>query len=226
MRIFLIVSFLCLVSAPVYAQEITPQTRWFSDFGLAFRSGASFQSIAVNDASYPAGYLLGPELLLSVFSHGIHRAVLDVGYLYMGNTLNKGTSQIGVKTGYQRFDLAAGYEIQWKLLVAGVRVGTALTLVKVATSYGDPSWEVVDVDGEKQLVFASDPNAQVEENLGLSPGFLAGLGVGLALGKYIFGIPDLLEIRAQSDYVRRGARNEFTVWGMIAVWPTRLKKGN
>ena len=225
MRIFLIVSFLCLVSAPISAQEITPQTRWFSDFGLAFRSGASFQSIAVNDNSYPAGYLLGPELLLSVFSHGIHRAVLDVGYLYMGNTLDKGTSQISVKTGYQRFDLAAGYEVQWKLLVAGVRVGTALTLVKVATSYGDPGWQVVEVDGENQLVFTPDANARVEENIGVSPGFLAGLGVGLALGKYIFGIPDLLEIRAQSDYVRRGARNEFTVWGMIALWPTRLKRG-
>ncbi len=224
MRKLSIVTFVCLVSVPVSAAEITPQTRWFSDFGLAFRSGASFQSIAVNDNSYPAGYLLGPELLLSVFSHGIHRAVLNAGYLYMGNTLEKGTSQISVKTGYQRIDLAAGYEVQWKLLVAGMRVGTALTLVKVATSYGDPGWEVVEVDGEKQVVFTPDANARVEENIGVSPGFLAGLGVGLALGKYIFSIPDLLEIRAQTDYVRRGARNEFTVWGMIAVWPTRLKK--
>ncbi len=225
MRILSIFSFVCLVSMPVSAEEITQETKWFSDFGLAFRSGASFQSIAINDNSYPAGYLLGPELLLSVFSHGIHRAIIDAGYLYMGNTLAKGTSQISVKTGYQRFDLAVGYEVQWKLLVAGVRIGTPLTLVKVATSYGDPSWEVVEVDGEKQLAYTPDENARVEENIGVSPGFLAGLGVGLALGKYIFGIPDLLEIRAQTDYVRRGARNEFTVWGMIAFWPTKLKKG-
>ncbi len=142
----------------------------------------------------------------------------------MGNTLDKGTSQISVKTGYQRIDLAVGYEVQWKLLVAGARIGTALTLVKVATSYGDPSWDVVEVDGVKQVVFTPDANALKEENIGVSPGFLVGLGVGLALGKYIFGIPDLLEIRAQTDYLRRGARNEFTFWGMIALWPTKLKK--
>jgi len=61
----------------------------------------------------------------------------------------------------------------------------------------------------------------VQERTGADPGFLAGLSVGVELGE-LWGVPDLLEIRAKSDYVLRGARNEFTALGVIAFWPTAL----
>lgn len=198
-----------------------PGPLWFRHAGLGFRAGATFRETATS-AKFPPAYALGPELYVSVFSCSIHRALLGAGYLYLNDRREKGSYQIRVATRYQRVDLFAGYGIVWKLLTAGLRVGAALTIVEVETSYGEPGWEIVGSGDDLELVMYEPVDPEVSRERGLSAGFLGGLGVGLAIGRYLFGIEDLVEIRAQSDYVRRGERDEFAVYGLLVFWPTRL----
>jgi hypothetical protein len=91
---------------------------------------------------------------------------------------------------------------------------------RVTTAYGQPTWEVID---NEKVVFHEPTDPEVKERLGVDPGFLAGLSVGVELGE-LWGVPDLLEIRAKSDYVLRGARNEFTALGVILFWPAALAR--
>jgi hypothetical protein len=197
------------------------KAEWFRQIGIGFRAGSSFREAATG-GDYPAGYFVGPELQLAVFSYAVHRAVIGAGYIHLGEERSKGTYQIRVESRYQRVDLFAGYGLVWKLLTAGLRVGTSLTIVNVETTYGEPGWEVVGMGDEAELVMYDPIDPQTNEETGVSAGFNVGLGIGLALGHYLFGIDDLVELRAQSDYLRRGERDEFTVGGLLVFWPTRL----
>jgi hypothetical protein len=203
------------------SKQSSPGVQWFRHAGLGFRAGATFRETATS-LDFPAAYALGPELYLAVWSYSIHRALIGAGYLYLDDSRKKGSEQISVSTEYHRVDLFAGYEIAWKMLTAGLRVGAALTIVRVETSYGQPTWEVIGIGEEAELVIYGPHDPEVRKDTGLSPGFLGGLGIGLAIGHYLFGIDDLIEIRAQADYVRRDERDEFAVYGLVVFWPTRL----
>jgi hypothetical protein len=146
--------------------------------------------------------------------------VLGAGFLWFSPEREKGTAAISVATKYSRVDLTAGYDFTWRLIVAGAQVGMGLGVNRVTTAYGQPTWEVID---NEKVVFYAPADPEMEERLGVDPGFLAGLSVGVELGE-LWGVPDLLEIRAKSDYLLRGARNEFTAFGVILFWPTALIK--
>lgn len=202
-------------------EQTGPDSQWFRHAGIGFRSGAGFREKATS-RDFPAGYVLGPELYLAVWLYDIHRVIVGAGYLYIDDERDKGTSEIGVSTQFQRVDMFAGYGIAWKLLTAVARVGTALTIVDVETRHGEPGWEIVGAGEEAELIIHDPEDPDVREERGVSPGFLGGLGVGLAIGHYLFGIDDLIELRAQADYVRRDERDEFAVYGLLVFWPTRL----
>jgi hypothetical protein len=140
---------------------------WFRHAGIGFRAGASFRENALSDA-FPADYLLGPELQVAVWSYSMHRAVVGAGYLYLNDRREKGTTQIRVETSFQRLDLFAGYGIAWKLLTAGLRVGTALTVINVKTTHGQPSWEVIGTEEDPELVIHDpvDPEVRDETRAG------------------------------------------------------------
>ena len=195
---------------------------WFRHFGVGFRASASFQSVASNNGDFPVGYVLGPEIVISAFSLDYHSVILGLGYHHFGRSPEKGSYEIAVKTRYDRLDFWAGYDFNWELLVAGARVGAALMVIGTETSYGKPTWEIADIDGdgENDLIFTRDDDPDIRTRSGV-------LGIGFSLGKYMFNRPGIIEIRAQSDYVRRGTRNEFTVGGLLVFWPTKLfaKKG-
>lgn len=197
------------------------RSQWFRHAGIGFRAGAGFREVATG-GEFPAGYILGPELQLAVFSYLIHRATIGVGYFYIDERRENGTYQLRVATRYHRIDLFAAYGIAWKLLSAGLHIGTALTVVSVKTTFGEPGWEITGSGEDADLVMYKPQDPEVRKEHGVSPGFLVGLGVGLAIGHYLFGIDDLIELRAQTDYVRRGERDEFTVYGLVVFWPTRL----
>ncbi len=190
---------------------------WFSGLGFSIRGGYAFQESALGRDWFDGG-LVGPEILGELFVYDIHKVILSIGYLKFFSSQSKGSEEIWTTAEYQRVDFAAGYDIQWRLLVAGIRVGGAWTIVETRTSMGEPGWYV---EGE-EIFFTAPEDPEVSEHTGAIFGFLAGLGIGLALGDAVFGIDDLLEIRAQADYVRRGERDDFTVFGSLVFWPTRL----
>jgi hypothetical protein len=195
-----------------------PPARWLVDIGVGFRAGGCFLSGPTNGRKFIRGTALGAELDWGVFVLGPHRVVLGAGFLWFSPERRKGTAAVNVSTRYTRIDFSAGYDFSWRLLVAGAQVGLGLGVNSVKTEYGVPTWEV---DGQ-QVVFHDPAEPEVKEKLGVDPGFLAGLSVGMELGR-LWGFPGMLEIRAKSDYVLRGARNEFTALGVIVFWPMALK---
>jgi len=198
--------------------------RWFADAGIGFRSGAAYQETAFG-REWKADLVLGPEAELAVWTgylaepDVLQRAGIGVGYLYMRREARDGSVEVWSRTSYQRIDVYGAYDLVWELLVAGVRLGTALTLVEVESYHGHPTAEIVDPE-TLDWIPAEDPDVRTRS--GVDAGLLVGLGVGLALGRYMFGIDDLVELRFQSDYVRRGERDDFYIWGLLSFRPTAL----
>jgi hypothetical protein len=190
---------------------------WFTGLGVAVRGGYAFQESALGRDWFDGG-LVGPELLGEIFVYDIHKLILTVGYLKYFTYQSKGSEEIWTEASYHRVDVSAGYDIQWRMLVAGVRVGGAWTIVETRTAMGEPGWYI---EGE-ELFFTPPEDLEFSDRTGATFGFLAGLGAGIALGDAVFGIDDLVEIRVQSDYLRRGQRDDFTVFGSLVFWPTRL----
>jgi hypothetical protein len=212
---------------PEAASEATAEgPAWFGHVGFGPRFGAVFQSRSSNDGEFPASAAGGWELAVGAFSMGMHTVTVGAGYLKLERHVVKGPAQVKMDTSYERVDIWLGYDFNWELLLAGLRLGTALSLVNTEMTYGAPTWEIVDEDGdgEDDIVFAPSANPAVVEHSGVEPGFMAGLGIGLSPGKILFERPGVIEVRAQADYVRRGARNDFSVWGLISFWPSRLAK--
>jgi hypothetical protein len=213
---------LCLLPSKARAVEDTEKSEacapcWFSALGISLRGGYSFQETALGREWFGGG-LLGPELLGETFVYDFHRVVICIGYSKLYSFQEKGSSQLRRSAEYQRVDWTAGYDIRWKLLVAGLRVGAAASIVTTRTALGEPGWYVED----EEIFFTPPEDPEVSEHTGATLGFLAGLGIGIALGEPFFGIEDLVEIRVWSEYLRRGERDDFTVYGALVFWPTRL----
>jgi hypothetical protein len=203
---------LCLsgiaVLPSVASAQDAPNPSWFQEFFVGLGGGAAFLENA-SRPGFPANPVVGPEAGVSIFRYDIHRVVLSAQYLDMLFGREDGTEQVRMATSYQRVDLWAGYEVQWKLLVAGIRLGTALTIVQSRASIYDVQYQV---EGDA-LVFTDRAERDHQDSLGVSPGLVTGLDVGLAL------LDDGIEIRARGGYVRRGERDEFEASGWVVCWP-------
>ncbi|MDD5309975.1 MAG: hypothetical protein PHU25_21875 [Deltaproteobacteria bacterium] len=194
----------------VHADDATSpeKAEWFHGFFGGAGGGVAFMENAARPG-FPVNPVIGPELGVAIFRYNLHRVVLTADYLNMLFERNQGSEQVRVTTSYQRVDLWAAYEVQWKLLVAGLRIGTALTIVQSRESIYDFQYHLEN----DQLVFTDRAERDHKESLGVSPGLVTGLDVGLAL------LDDGLEIRARGGYVRRGERDEFEASGWVVVWP-------
>ncbi|MFO8072638.1 MAG: hypothetical protein R6V85_12270 [Polyangia bacterium] len=197
--------------------DVPVEPEWFSGAGIDLRAGAFFAEKATG-RSFRSGMAIGPDILVEAWRLGMHGIGLGAGFLHLDSAHEKGTRAIRVETSVQRLELAARYRFVWKLLVAEARLGTAVSLVDVEMSTGEPGWYV---EGE-ELVYSDPEQVDELERSGSIWGFLGGLSVGLALGELMWDLPDLLELRAGSDYVRRGERDEITVFGTVVFWPTRF----
>lgn len=207
-----------LASEPV-ENDGAPTPRWLVDVGVGFRAGGCFLSSPTNGRKFIDGAALGAELVWGVFALEPHRVTLGAGFLWLSPERESGTAAMRVETEYTRFDFTAGYDFTWRLLVAGAHVGLGLGVNRVKTSYGQPGWEVI----ENEIVYHEPEDPEVRERVGSDPGFLAGLSIGVELGE-LWGVPDLIEIRAKSDYLLRGARNEFTAMAAVVFWLTAFTR--
>ncbi len=188
--------------------------KWFSDVGIGFRSGAALHETA-QGRDFSNHFAFGGEILGQVFGYKHHRSLVTIGYLYAMHDVQGGTAKVRVDTAQKnRFDLALNYEFKRKLLVAGARVGGTMTIISTKISQRDISPSVVG----DNLYFEDHGEIDSRQATGVDFGLLGGVGVGLALG-HLFDQKNLLEVRLHSDYVRRGERDEITIWGMVVFWP-------
>ncbi|MCP4598995.1 MAG: hypothetical protein GY847_00370 [Proteobacteria bacterium] len=228
--IVFIVSLFFAVGLPdsLYAQQtdssVSDGSSWFSEFGIGFGAAAVFQETATSSrlGEFSVGWALGPDLLLGIWRNGFHKVYLGAGYLFYGPKRVAGTEQIKVTTSYHRFDLAAGYDFRYKLLVAGVHIGSAMILVKTHHVFREINHQVED---DLEVVFSDGAIIDEHEALGIDFGFLGGTSIGIDIGR-LFSKHSRhkveFELRATGEYIRRGQRDAFCAGGMIVFWPLSL----
>ena len=122
---------------------------------------------------YSFGYGFGPELRVGLLRHPLHRAYLLLGYLHYGPDAGSGTTQVWTTTSLDRWDIAAGYDFCWRFLIAGLHLGTALTLSQTEQTIYEVSYQVVTTaDGSSFLEYTRGEVRDREEAAGLYPGLL------------------------------------------------------
>ncbi len=219
---FILLLLIVLVLAPGLAfadQADVPRVRWFTEFGVGVEVGlASLEDAASSGfLGFTHGWGLGPDLKLGILRHENHRVHLGAGYLYLGPKRTGGTVQVAVANSYQRVDIAAAYNYLWKILIIGLEVGSAMTIVNTKTIYRDVSYTI---EGE-EIHFGIDSIYDKAEHLGVEFGLLIGTCIGVDMGQYIFKQttrPMRLEILAKADYTRRGERDAFFAGAGLVFW--------
>jgi hypothetical protein len=204
----------------VSAKETTNQ--WFSEFGVGIDAGVSLLEEAPG-LDYKPGFAIGPGLYWGILRHGMHRASLNLGYLYYVTERIGGTEQFEVVTTYQRLNMTGGYDFCYKLLVVGAEIGTAMMIIQAERTFREI--ELVDIDEDK-FVFEQGNTISSQNETGVDWGFLAGLSVGIDFSHLYPKDKDtgFLELRLKTDYVRRGERDDFFVSAVIIFWPTSFIK--
>jgi hypothetical protein len=218
MRI-LVIALLLTLPVSVSAQEIRNQ--WFSEFGVGLEIGVTLLEEAPGRA-YDPGFGVGPDLYLGIFRRGMHRAVLNIGYLFYLPDRTGGTEQFESTTSYQRLVLAGGYDFCFKYLVVGGQIGTAMMILSSERTFREI--ELVDIDDEVFIYDQGDTISNQKET-GVDWGFYAGLSAGVDLSDlYTDKDTGLFDIRIKADYVRRGERDDFFISTVLVFWPTGLNK--
>ena len=144
MRILVI---LILLSVPFSVSATETPTRWFSEFGVGIEMGVSLLEEAPG-LDYDPGFAVGPGLFVGILRHGMHRAAVNLGYLYYAEERIGGTEQFEAITAYQRLTMAGGYDFCYKLLVVGAQIGTAMMVIdatRVLLANGPQGGRVEDV---------------------------------------------------------------------------------
>jgi hypothetical protein len=219
MRILIIA---LLLSLPFSVSAKETNNQWFSEFGVGIDMGVSLLEEAPG-LDYNPGFAVGPDLYWGILRHGMHRASLNLGYLYYVSERVGGTEQLEAVTSYQRLNLAGGYDICYKLLVVGAQVGTAMMIISTERTFREI--ELVDIE-DGVFVFEKGDTISSQKETGVDWGFFAGLSVGIDFSHLYPKDKDtgFLEMRLKTDYVRRGERDDFFVSAVIIFWPTSLIK--
>jgi hypothetical protein len=222
LKILLIGTF--LNTLPASADDTNPsqpqvaRSTWFKELGIGFRGGFAFAETATgNDFTW--GHALGCELNWGVFRYKFHRVSLNGGYFHFGLDKEFGTEKLQVETKYQRVDITAGYDITWRLLTGGIRLGVAPTIITSTTTINEIQYWVED----NEVLYKITDEIDSKKSIGAQAAFLLALGIGVEFGE-LFGFEDLLELRIQGEYSRRNQRDDFTAHVLISFWPLNLKR--
>ncbi|MBN2802026.1 MAG: hypothetical protein JXR91_02910, partial [Deltaproteobacteria bacterium] len=170
------------------------------DFELigGFRAGASFLQDSGNYKHFYAGFIPGIELKSNIFHFKKLKLGLDAGYLFYTNEKTDGTDNLKISTRYNRIDFTATFDLIFKSFFANVRSGFALTIFKTKTT------DNISI------------SASSFSHTGADPGFLLGAGLGFEFGKSVLKLKKSAFLSVNSDWVRHGNRNDFTLWCLIA----------
>lgn len=189
---------------------------WFSELGIALTGGVTLQEEAVGTGLF-VGFGIGTNVLLGFFRKDIHRLCLDLGYLYYTRERSGGTTQLVLRTQYNRVAAALGYNILPKFFIIGAKLGAAFAIVTTHSEYREISYVVEN----NSTHFVVESVLDSRHTTGISPGFYAGISFGIDLGDLIWDRDkNLFEIRIVGDYLVRKTRDEFMAGLMLVFWPS------
>jgi len=210
-----------LVLLPLSASGESKKAQWLSEFGIGIESGASIREKATS-LRFEPGFAIGPNLSLGIVRIGFHQVNLDLGYQYHVGDYTGGTTQLEVRTTYQRLVLAPGYFFRHKLIVAGVQLGAAMNVITTQMTYNELLIEYDSKNDEYEFHKIGEIDRQ--DATGVDFGFFAGVSVGLDFSGLILKTrgKSLLDLCLKGDYVRRGERDDFFAGISIVFWPTGL----
>lgn len=207
------------VSARAHGEEPTPPgPYWFQELGLSIEGGTLLAEPSVSGGVDLRG-VLGGALYWGIFRYGLHRAFVSVHYQrFLLDDKVDGTRVVEISThDRQLFGLLAGYDVTWRILVAGGKVGMGvLTAKTTSTVYNVENSVVADT-----LVVDRISIADQRKHFGARLGFLGGLSLGLDLGR-LWGKPSTVDIRLRGEAHLRDKRQDFLAGLSVTFWPSGL----
>lgn len=205
---------LLLLPEAAMAEEMDKNTGWFRDFGLGLTALGAFQEIPMG-REHTSTFALGPSLLVAVYRFPMHRIALDVAYIHYMGKQTSGTRQLSVTTSHSRLDVAVSFDFCWKALIAGLRMGTGLSIASTTTRFTDFT---SDFSGDLSFHGGEEHAAT-----GVNPGFLVGVTTGLNIGRLFASYRQIdIDLRIGADYFRHNERDDFTFGVAIVVWPMSI----
>lgn len=176
-------------------QKNTSGFRWAPALDLGIRLGVGLQEDSLNNREFSSGFIVGPEMAFNPIKFRNHQLSLSTGFLHFTNSVKKGTDSVWMTTTYNRMDICLGGIFNWGGFVLNSKIGSGLMFISTSTHY------------------LSD----TRKHSGVDPGFLLGLGTGIDIGKLAFKLNRKIVLSVQSDWLRRGNRDEFTIFGVLSA---------
>jgi len=170
------------------------------------RIGASMQEQSPNNRIFDPGLVAGPEISFNFLRLKGLRLGINTGWLFFAAMREKHTEALEMTTRYNRLDFSARIDFLIKAFLLNMRIGSGMMIISTDTSW-DRDWNS----------HQSNEDTRIVEHTGVEPGFIAGLGVGAEVGKSWWKIDRKLFFTVQSDWQRRGNRDELTVWFLADI---------
>jgi hypothetical protein len=180
----------------------TQEPRSNSVLGIALAAngliGGGFHESADVRNTFDTGVSLGLGLMTRVVELSSFRFGLNLGYVYFSNENIRKSAVIEVLSKKNRLHCMAFAEFYRKAFFVNAQMGAGFMVYSVETT----------------LVQSS--RKTVSSNVGIDPGFMTGLSIGLELGEHVFHISRELRVSVYSDWTRHDERDEFIIGGLIS----------
>lgn len=159
--------------------------------GISLGAGIHEQAAIRN--RFDKNIALGFHLNSRFIQFSAFRLGANIGFVHFNYEVHNGTNSINVTTKYNRINTVATLQFQNRAFFMTGIAGAAYTIVSVDSR------------------LTQGGTTTNSNNTGIDVSFLTGLNLGLETGKQLFKLKREIEIAVQTDWTRRGERDEFTV---------------
>lgn len=160
--------------------------------------GGGFHEKADVRNTFDTGVSLGLGLMTGIVELSSFRFGLNLGYVYFSTENSRKSAVLEVQSKKNRLHCMAFAEFYRKAFFVNAQMGAGFMVYSVETTLVQSSRETVS------------------SNVGVDPGFMTGLSLGLELGENVFRISRELRISLYSDWTRHDERDEFVIGGLIS----------
>ncbi len=160
--------------------------------------GGGFHEKADVRNTFDTGVSLGLGLMTRVVELSSFRFGLNLGYVYFSSENTRKSAVIKVLSKKNRLHCMAFAEFYRKAFFVNAQMGAGFMVYSIETT----------------LIQSS--RKTVSSNVGIDPGFMTGLSIGLELGEHLFHISREFRISVYSDWTRHDERDEFIIGGLVS----------